>query len=207
MKLVTHPWIWNKTLLLINAPETSPTSQRPTGSSRGRVMSDHGQGKAHSLWDSWPYSINVKTMKNLPPHLKKVSLSESMSGAVNRRCNCANKESSHCPSKVGGNGRTHGSVSYLITSNGVSEYSYISQRNLSIFRDDYKIFWLLAAFKKNQTTTNKQTQKNKTKNPWSSSLVSGNKHIFTLFYWTFPEEISNLTWQQGESAVNSLESK
>lgn len=143
----THPWIWKKTLL-INVPETSPTSQRPIGSSQGRVIADHGQRKARSLWDSWPDSRTVKSMNNLPPHLKKVSLSKCICGAMNRRYNCTIKERSHYPSKVGVNWRIHGSVGYLVTWNESSEYSYISQRNLSIFRDNYKILWLWAALKK-----------------------------------------------------------
>lgn len=139
--VATHPWIWQKTLL-IHAPETSPTSQEPTVSSQGRLMGDHGQGKAHPQWDSWPHSRTVNSMNNLPPHLKKVSLPKCICGAVNRRYSCANKERSHCPSKVDVSWSIHGSVGCLVVWNRISEYSHISQRNLSIFRDNYKIFWL-----------------------------------------------------------------
>lgn len=137
---VTQSWIRRKTLL-INAPETSPVrvGWRET-MDRGKLILCETSG--HTV-------KTVKSMNNFPPHLKKVSLSKRICEAVNRRCICANKERSHCPSKVGVNRSIHGSVAYLAMWNGTRRYSHISQRNLSIVRDQHKIFRLQAAFKKN----------------------------------------------------------
>lgn len=119
---------------------------------RGKLILCETPGHTAELW----------TMNNLPPHLKKVPLSKCLCGAMNRRCNCTIKERSHYPSKVGVSWRIHGSVDYLVMWNEISEYSYISQR-ISIFRDNYKILWLWAAFKKTPTKPEKH------KTPWSSS--------------------------------------
>lgn len=50
---VTHSWIWKK-MSFIEVTETfPPTRWRTISSSQGRVLGDHGQGKAQALWDSW----------------------------------------------------------------------------------------------------------------------------------------------------------
>lgn len=189
---VTQSWIRRKTLL-INAPETSPVRVGwwETMDRRKLILCETS---GHTV-------ITVESMNNLPPHLKKVSLSKRICEAVNRRCICANKERSHCPSKVGVNRSIHGSVAYLAMWNGTRRYSHISRGICQLSGINTRYFDYRQLSKK---TPNQK----KTKTLILFSMrVSGSKLIFPFFYWTFPEEISYLTWQQRESTVNSLESK
>lgn len=189
------PWIWKKTSL-INVPETSPTSQRPLGSSQGRVMGDHGQGKAHPLWLSGPHNITVKSFPFIWRrfHCQNTSVelwTEDVAVLIR-------KGHTVLPKWVSAEAYMAqwaiwscemGLVNTHISHRGICQFSgiitwYFDYRQLS---------------KKTQTNkTNPNQEKTKPLDLLSMRL-SGNKHIFPFFYWTFPEEISYLTWQQGES--------